>query len=233
MQNASSEAITEKYQDVMECISVRCKKPADFVEKPVYDFFKRAFDIVCSIIAIILFSVPMLVTAILIRLEDGGDAIFSQNRIGRNGRVFRIYKFRSMCVDAEEKLKDLADKNESDGLAFKIAKDPRVTKIGAFIRKTSIDELPQLFNILKGEMSFVGPRPPLGIEVMRYNDYQIQRLLVKPGLTCYWQCSGRSNVGFDEWMDMDMKYIKERGFWKDIAIILKTVPAVLFGRGAY
>ena len=175
----------------------------------------------------------LLITAVAIKIDDGGPVIFAQTRIGKDGKIFRMYKFRSMCVDAERKIKELQDKNESDGLAFKMEHDPRITRVGRFIRKTSIDELPQLINILIGDMSIVGPRPPLGYEVYYYNEYQMQRLLVKPGLTCYWQCSGRSDVSFDEWMDMDIKYIKERGFWRDIAIILKTVPAVLFSKGAY
>ena len=204
-----------------------------FKEKKTYEFFKRSFDIVCSFLALVLLSPILLITAVAIKIDDGGPVIFAQTRIGKDGKIFRMYKFRSMCVDAERKIKELQDKNESDGLAFKMEHDPRITRVGRFIRKTSIDELPQLINILIGDMSIVGPRPPLGYEVYYYNEYQMQRLLVKPGLTCYWQCSGRSDVSFDEWMDMDIKYIKERGFWRDIAIILKTVPAVLFRKGAY
>ena len=204
-----------------------------FKEKKTYEFFKRSFDIVCSFLALVFLSPILLITAVAIKIDDGGPVIFAQTRIGKDGKIFRMYKFRSMCVDAERKIKELQDKNESDGLAFKMEHDPRITRVGRFIRKTSIDELPQLINILIGDMSIVGPRPPLGYEVYYYNEYQMQRLLVKPGLTCYWQCSGRSDVSFDEWMDMDIKYIKERGFWRDIAIILKTVPAVLFSKGAY
>lgn len=202
-------------------------------ERRGYEFAKRVFDVVSSLLALIVFSPLMGITALAIKLEDGGSPIFAQTRVGKDGKFFRMYKFRSMCEDAEKKLKELQDRNEADGLAFKMSNDPRVTRVGAFIRKTSIDELPQLFNIFKGNMSVVGPRPPLGYEVMQYDDYQMQRLSVKPGLTCYWQCSGRSDVSFDEWMEFDIKYIRERSFFKDIEIIFRTIPAVLFHKGAY
>lgn len=199
----------------------------------VYMFLKRAMDIVCSLIALIILSPIFLVSAIAIKIEDGGKVIFSQNRVGKDENIFKMYKFRSMCSDAEEMLQDLQEQNEMDGLAFKIAKDPRITKVGAFIRKTSIDELPQLINILTGDMSIVGPRPPLESEVANYNDYQRQRLLVKPGLTCFWQCSGRSDMSFDDWMDSDIYYIQNRSLWLDIKLILKTIPAVFKSIGAY
>lgn len=202
-------------------------------DKKIYEFFKRAMDIICSLFALIVLSPIFVITAIAILIEDGQNPIFAQTRVGKNGKFFRMYKFRSMCVGAERKLSKLKDKNEMDGLAFKIENDPRITKVGAIIRKTSIDELPQLINILKGEMSIVGPRPPLGNEVFYYNDYQMQRLLVKPGLTCYWQCSGRSDMSFDEWIDSDIKYIQERNLWLDIKMIFKTIPAVLLKKGAY
>lgn len=202
-------------------------------ERRGYEFAKRVFDVVSSLLALIVFSPLMGIIALAIKLEDGGSPIFAQTRVGKDGKFFRMYKFRSMCEDAEKKLKELQDRNEADGLAFKMSNDPRVTRVGAFIRKTSIDELPQLFNIFKGNMSVVGPRPPLGYEVMQYDDYQMQRLSVKPGLTCYWQCSGRSDVSFDEWMELDIKYIRERSFFKDIEIIFRTIPAVLFHKGAY
>lgn len=201
--------------------------------KPVYEFFKRSMDIICSIIALIILSPVFLVTAIAIKHEDGGTVFFSQLRVGKNEVPFRMYKFRSMCMNAETMLHELQPFNEAGGPAFKMAKDPRLTKIGNWIRTYSIDELPQLVNILRGDMSIVGPRPPLPNEVAQYNDYQKQRLLVKPGLTCYWQCGGRSHIGFDEWMQLDMRYIEERGFFKDIEIILRTVPAVFRHVGAY
>ena len=225
--------IKEKYPEVWEKREIRYITPDTAKQKPVYDFFKRAFDVVCSLLALIVLSWLFALTAIAIKLEDGGSPIFAQTRVGKDGKFFKMYKFRSMCTDAEAKLKELKEKNEADGPAFKIAKDPRITKVGAFIRKTSIDELPQLLNILKGDMSIVGPRPPLGYEVMQYDEYQMQRITVKPGLTCYWQCSGRSDISFDEWMKLDMQYIEDRDFWKDIEIILRTVPAVFGNKGAY
>lgn len=202
-------------------------------EKPIYAFFKRAMDIVCSGLALFVLSPIMLVIALAVR-SDGGPAFYSQVRVGKNGKTFRIYKFRSMCVnaDAPEMLAKLAALNEMDGPAFKIKNDPRITKVGRFIRRTSLDELPQLINIFLGDMTIVGPRPPLVSEVEQYTDYQRQRLLVKQGLTCYWQCSGRNNINFDEWVELDLKYIRERSLWTDIKIILKTVPAVLSGDGA-
>lgn len=202
-------------------------------KKPCYEFIKRVIDIAGALFGLIVLSPLCLITAIAIYCEDKNSPLFSHIRVGKNGRPFRIYKFRSMHVDAEKKLKDLKNLNEADGPVFKIENDPRITKIGAFIRRTSIDELPQLWNILKGDMSIVGPRPPLPNEVAEYDDYQRQRLLVKPGLTCYWQCSGRSSLSFDEWMKLDMKYISERGLLTDIKIILMTIPAVINGDGAY
>lgn len=202
-------------------------------EKPVYDFFKRCFDIVLSGLAIIVLSPVFLVVAIAVH-SDGGPAFFTQMRVGKNGKPFRIFKFRSMCVNADspEMLAKVAAMNEMDGPAFKAKDDPRITKVGHFIRRTSIDELPQLFNIFNGTMTIVGPRPPLEREVVQYTEYQKQRLLVKQGLTCYWQCSGRNNINFDEWVELDLKYIRERSLWTDLKIILKTVPAVLSGDGA-
>lgn len=202
-------------------------------KKPIYDFLKRALDIVCSGLALLVLSPVLLAVAIAVR-SDGGPAIFSQERVGKDGKTFRIYKFRSMCVNADspEMLKKLAALNEMDGPAFKIKDDPRITRVGRFIRRTSLDELPQLINIFIGDMSIVGPRPPLASEVEQYTDYQRQRLLVKQGLTCYWQCSGRNNIRFEEWVELDLKYIRERSLWTDIKIILKTIPAVLSGDGA-
>ena len=202
-------------------------------EKPVYDFIKRVFDILLSGLAIILLSPLLLGLAIAVR-SDGGPAIYSQRRVGKNGKRFRIYKFRSMCVNADspEMLAKLAAMNEMDGPAFKIKNDPRITKVGRFIRRTSMDELPQLFNIFVGDMTIVGPRPPLESEVRQYTEYQMQRLQVKQGLTCYWQCSGRNNINFDEWVELDLKYIRERNLWTDIKILFRTIPAVLSGDGA-
>ena len=202
-------------------------------EKKIYDFFKRVFDVLLSGVAIVVLSPLMLVLALVVR-SDGGPAIYSQVRVGKNGKEFRIYKFRSMCpnADSPKMLKKLAKRNEMDGPAFKIHDDPRITKVGRFIRRTSLDELPQLFNIFMGDMTIVGPRPPLPSEVRQYTEYQYKRLAVKQGLTCYWQCSGRSNIGFREWVELDLKYIRERSLWTDFKIILMTVPAVLRGDGA-
>ena len=177
-------------------------------------------------------SPVFLVTALAVR-SDGGPAFYKQTRVGKNNTHFEMYKFRSMCKNAENLQDDLMKYNEMDGPVFKIKGDPRITKVGKFIRKYSIDELPQLLNIVKGDMSIVGPRPPLVREVEQYNSYQMQRLLVTPGLTCFWQAYGRSDLSFDDWMDMDMKYIKRRNIFLDIKLIVKTVFAVIFKRGAY
>ncbi len=202
-------------------------------KKPLYDFLKRVFDILCSGLALIVLSPVFLVIALWVR-SDGGPAFYSQVRVGKDGKLFRILKFRSMCVNADspEMLAKLAALNEMDGPAFKMKNDPRITKAGRFIRRTSIDELPQLINIFRGDMTIVGPRPPLEREVAQYTDYQRQRLLVKQGLTCYWQCSGRNNINFDEWVELDLKYIRERSLWTDMKIIFLTIPAVLSGDGA-
>ena len=197
-----------------------------------YEKINRFFDICLSTAALVVLSPLLLVIAILIYLEDKGPVIYSQTRIGKDGRAFKLYKFRSMCVDADEKLKDLQKLNERDGPVFKIRDDPRVTKIGKFIRKTCIDELPQLVNIIKGDMSIVGPRPPLPNEVEQYNSYQKQRLLVVPGLTCYWQIQKGEETTFDEWVELDLKYIKERSILLDFRLILLTFKVILSGKGA-
>ena len=198
-------------------------------ESILYSVTKRLIDIVGSLCGIILLSPLFLIVAILIKLEDPkGKVFFAQERNGRYPKTFKMYKFRSMVHNAEELLKDLMDRNEQTGPVFKINDDPRITKVGKVIRRTSIDELPQLFNVLKGDMSLVGPRPPIPHEVDQYNSYQMQRLAVKPGLTCIWQVSGRNNIGFDEWVEMDIEYIKTRNLWLDIKLIFKTV-GVLFG----
>ena len=202
------------------------------LHKPIYEFFKRILDVICSVVALIVLSPAFLVTALAVR-SDGGPAFYKQTRVGKNNTHFEMYKFRSMCKNAENLQDDLMKYNEMDGPVFKINGDTRITKVGKFIRKYSIDELPQLLNIVKGDMSIVGPRPPLVREVEQYNSYQMQRLLVTPGLTCFCQAYGRSNLSFDDWMDMDMKYIKRRNIFLDIKLIVKTVFAVIFKRGAY
>lgn len=202
------------------------------LSKKIYKFLKRTFDIACSFLALVVLSPVFFIVSILIKIDSPGKAFFSQKRIGKDQKEFNIYKFRSMTVNAEEKLAELKDLNERDGPVFKIKDDPRVTKIGKFLRKTCIDELPQLLNILKGDMSIVGPRPPLAKEVEEYNDYQMQRLSVTPGLTCYWQVQKDQNTTFDEWVELDLKYIREKSFWVDLKIIFLTMRVVFLGKGA-
>lgn len=225
--------IEQKYPLEWEHIATRFEKDPNISQKPLYDCVKRIFDIVCSCIALIFFSWLFLLVAIAIKIEDGGPVFYSQTRVGKNGKFFVMHKFRSMYVDADRMKAQLLEQNEMNGPTFKMEHDPRVTRVGRFIRRTSIDELPQLVNILEGSMSVVGPRPPLGAEVMQYDDYAMRRLSVKPGLTCYWQISGRNDVSFDEWIEMDLEYIRNAGVATDIAILFKTARAVLTGRGAY
>lgn len=196
--------------------------------KIIYEFLKRSLDIIASICGLILLSPVLLIVSILIKMESKGPIFFMQKRIGLNGKEFNMYKFRSMVVNAEELKEKLKDKNEMSGPMFKIKDDPRITKVGKFIRKTSIDELPQLVNVLKGEMSLVGPRPSLPDEVKEFEKWMLRRLNVKPGITCYWQVMGRNKIGFEDWMRLDVKYVNERSFWLDIKLIFKTF-FVLFG----
>ena len=195
----------------------------------IYKFIKRAFDIVASAVGLVVLSPLFLVVSILIVLDDPkGPPFFMQTRVGKDGKEFKFYKFRSMVVEAEAQLGSLMDRNEMDGPVFKIKDDPRITRVGKFIRKTSIDELPQLWNVLKGDMSIVGPRPPVPREVAQYTDHQRQRLSVTPGLTCYWQVRKDRNLcSFDEWVEMDLQYIRERSVWTDLKIIFSTFGAVL------
>ncbi|MFJ7747976.1 sugar transferase [Peribacillus sp. NPDC097295] len=190
---------------------------------------KRLIDISGSLIGLILLSPVFFIIAVLIKIEDPkGKVFFKQIRVGKDENEFQMYKFRSMVSDAEEKLKDLLLLNEVTGAMFKMKKDPRVTRIGKFIRKTSVDELPQLMNVLKGEMSLVGPRPPLQREVAQYTPYDKQRLLITPGCTGLWQVSARNSVGFKEMVELDIEYIKRRSIFSDLLIIIKTI-GVLFG----
>jgi len=200
---------------------------------PVYRFLKRTGDILISLLGLIVLSPVLAVVALLIWLEDRGPVIFTQERNGLNNRIFKMYKFRSMVINAAALRSEMEKYNELDGPAFKMKHDPRITRIGRFIRKTSLDELPQLVNILLGQMSLVGPRPLPTYETAQCNDYQMQRLLVKPGLTCYWQISGRSDITFDEWIEMDLKYIREASALTDLKILFQTARAVLTGKGAY
>ncbi len=194
----------------------------------VYSFFKRLFDVILSLMGIILLSPIFIIVIIAIKIDSKGKAFFVQERVGLKGNIFRMYKFRSMVVDAEELKKNLMTQNEMGGPMFKMKEDPRVTRVGRFIRKTSIDELPQLFNVLKGDMSLVGPRPSLPSEVKEFETWMMERLAVKPGITCYWQVSGRNNIDFIDWMKLDIKYVREKNIWIDVKLIFKTV-FVLFG----
>jgi exopolysaccharide biosynthesis polyprenyl glycosylphosphotransferase len=195
--------------------------------------FKRVVDVLASSLAMLLLSPLFVITAVAIKLESPGPVFFSQKRVGKWGRVFTMYKFRSMVVDADNMKDELLDHNESGGVTFKMKRDPRITKSGSIIRKLSIDELPQLYNVFKGDMSLVGPRPPVPREVEDYLLSDRRRLEVIPGITCIWQISGRSDIEFKEQVSLDVQYIESQSFWGDILILLKTVPAVLSGRGAY
>lgn len=201
---------------------------SDFKRGAAYELMKRFIDILGAVFGIIFLSPLFIIVSLAIKIESIGPVFFIQKRCGKDGRIFKMYKFRSMACNAEEKLGDLMHLNEMSGPVFKIKNDPRITKVGKFIRRTSIDELPQLINVLRGDMSLVGPRPPIDREALEYTEYQKQRLLIKPGLTCYWQVSGRNKIDFNEWVNLDIKYIMERNLWVDIKLILKTV-LVLFG----
>ena len=207
--------------------------PAKVNDRPFYHVVKRLFDIVASACGLILLSPLFLFLVIKIRSEDGGPAFYSQERIGKNEKPFKMWKFRSMGVDADKMLDRLEDQNEIDGAMFKIKDDPRVTRIGHVIRKYSLDELPQLWNVLIGDMSLVGPRPPLPSEVEEYTDYDKQRLTVMPGCTGLWQVTRRSEADFDEMVWLDIVYINHSGAWEDLKLIVKTVLVMVHPNGAY
>lgn len=218
--------VTDRFARTYVHPDIPCKDVA-------YAVAKRVFDVLFSL-TVLAFTWPiMLVTALLIPLNSRGSSIFRQVRVGRGGRYFTCYKFRSMVADAEAQKRRLEHLNEMDGPVFKIKRDPRITNIGAFIRKSSIDELPQLFNVLKGDMSIVGPRPPVPAEVEKYGPHERRRLAVHPGLTCLWQINGRSSIGFERWVELDIEYIEHMSFMGDLAIVAKTIPAVLTGAGAH
>lgn len=193
-----------------------------------YKFIKRTIDIIGSLFGLIILSPILLIVMVAIKIESRGPVVFAQERVGYKGKRFKMYKFRSMVENAEELKEKLKDQNEMNGPMFKMKNDPRVTRVGRIIRKTSIDEIPQFVNVLKGDMSLVGPRPSLVKEVEEFDDWMLRRLDVKPGLTCYWQVSGRNDINFEEWMKLDIKYIEEQSILVDIKLILKTV-LVLFG----
>ncbi len=198
-----------------------------------YAFAKRTFDVVCAFALLVLCAPLIAVLALIIKATSKGPAFYRSTRVGLGGRHFHFLKLRSMYVDADSRLAELMAANEKDGPIFKIRNDPRVTPIGRFIRKFSLDELPQFLHVLVGEMSMVGPRPPVPREVVHYDDVTMERLCVKPGISCYWQVMGRSNLTFEEWVELDRKYVREMSFWLDVVILLKTPAAVLRGRGAY
>ena len=210
-------------------------KLAKLLEKSFSRYWrqKRAFDLVFATIGLIILSPLMIVTALAICIDDpSAGPFYKQIRIGRHGREFYMYKFRTMYADADKCRNELDVKNEMDGPVFKMKNDPRITRVGRILRKVSIDELAQIFNVLKGDMSLVGPRPPLPREVEKYTDYQKLRLIVTPGMTCTWQIrKNRNDIPFDEWVEMDLDYIQNRTFWGDLLIILKTPIVMISGTG--
>jgi lipopolysaccharide/colanic/teichoic acid biosynthesis glycosyltransferase len=207
--------------------------PFEIKSGVLYSVSKRMFDILLSLLALVLLVPIIPLIAVMIKLDTPGPVFFRQERVGRKGRIFRFYKFRSMFVGAETRRKDVEALNEQDGPVFKLRSDPRVTNVGRFLRRSSLDEIPQIFNVVRGEMSVVGPRPPLPSEVEHYQQWHWRRLEVTPGITCFWQISGRSHLSFNEWMRLDMEYLKHRGFKTDLLIFLKTIPAVIARKGAY
>lgn len=190
---------------------------------------KRIFDILVALVALLIFSPLIILSAVIIKLYDGGPIFYSQIRVGKGGRPFKMWKLRSMREDADKLRASLV----GDVIRFKMKNDPRITPIGRFIRKASIDEMPQLWNVLRGDMSIVGPRPPIPEEVKKYNAKQLGRLRVPQGITCYWQVMGRNELDFDQQVDLDLKYIEEQSFLTDLKILAKTIPAVLTARGAH
>ena len=231
---AGSGAFAEGYAAAAESRKYWFDRKEILRTKRLYWMGRRAQDVFFSLLALIVLAVPMAIVALVIWADSpGASPIFSQDRVGREGKIFKLYKFRSMIPNAEARLKDVLAQNEMDGPVFKMKNDPRITRVGRFIRRTSIDELPQLINILKGDMSIVGPRPALPREVAQYTDYERQRLYVTPGLTCYWQIQpNRNELTFDEWMELDLKYIQDRNFWLDWKLIFQTIWAVLRMYGA-
>ena len=235
-----------KYEDIIS-LRKELKKPSVFQHNTIQFrmlvwhitirfslTFKRVMDIVLSLIALLLGSPIFIITALLVKCTSPGPIIFSQVRVGKFGRHFKFYKFRSMYIDAEARKAELLQHNESkDGVIFKMKHDPRITPVGRFIRKFSIDELPQLFNVFLGDMSLVGPRPPLPQEVRTYSLEERKRLNITPGITCLWQVSGRSELPFSKQIALDKEYIASRSAWKDFLILLKTIPAILTGKGAW
>ena len=219
--------VTKKVQDAIALMDLHENA------SPVYHFVKRSVDIICSLMAIIVLSPLMLIITLCIRFESDGSAMFKQKRVGEGGKIFTLYKFRSMYKDAEQRLNELKKNNQVKGNMFKMKDDPRITRVGKFIRKTSLDELPQLFNIFKGDMTLVGPRPPLISEVLSYEPWHCLRLSIVPGLSGLWQTSGRNSLSFDHMVRLDLHYIKIRTLTFDTMVILKTFKVFLFDDTAF
>ncbi len=224
--------------DIEESVGGIYQKEADIKqvilkEQFSYQLIKRGIDIIGSILGLLVFLPIMLVIFLAIKVEDGGSVFFAQVRVGKGGKRFLMYKIRSMCMDAEKRMEEVQEKNEIQGPMFKMKNDPRITKVGKFIRKSSLDELPQLLNVLLGNMSLVGPRPPLPREVADYDAYEMQRLFVKPGCSGLWQISGRSDLHFSDMVKLDLQYIENRSLRLDFKIILKTFLVFFSSNGAY
>ena len=224
---------TKAFASVSERRRIQVIRLAWLIRSVVKMKVKRLFDLVLSLAGLPLILPIMLATAIAIKLDSPGPVIFRQERVGKWGKRFTCYKFRSMYIDAEARKKELMALNEADGVVFKMKNDPRITRVGRIIRKLSIDELPQIFNIIKGDMSLVGPRPPVPMEVAQYQYDHFRRLDTIPGLTGLQQVTGRMGISFSRWVELDVQYIEEQSLLKDIEIIIKTVPAALFGKDAY
>ena len=217
-------AIEDKYYSKEKLVII---SKSENYKSQFYNFSKTIFDISFSILGIVLLLPLFLLIALVIRIESRGPVLFKQKRYGKNNKEFIVYKFRTMCNDAEAKKDALRIYNEQDGPAFKITGDPRITKFGLFLRKSSLDELPQLFNILKGEMSIVGPRPLDSKEACQLPAWQLERHRVKPGLTCFWQVETRNTVTFDQWMMQDLRYLREKSIFTDLKLIMKTFGVVI------
>ncbi|MFH1755652.1 MAG: sugar transferase [Candidatus Latescibacterota bacterium] len=202
-------------------------------DSKIYEAVKRFFDFVLGLVVMVLLIPIFPIIAIMIKLDSPGPVFYKQQRVGKDGKLFNFYKFRSMIRDAHAELDQVKALNEQEGPIFKIKADPRITAVGGFLRRSSLDEIPQILNVLIGNMSIVGPRPPLPAEVAGYQSWHRRRLEVKPGITCLWQISGRSHIGFNEWMRLDLEYLKNRSFRTDLLIFLKTLPAVIARKGAY
>lgn len=212
----------------------RTDGPSDFPldRSAAYAFLKRTFDLVAGGFVLLLLVPVFPLIALMIKLDSRGPVFYKQDRVGEGERIFKFFKFRSMHDRADERLTELAERNEQDGPVFKMEADPRITSVGRFLRRSSLDEIPQILNVIRGDMSIVGPRPPLPAEVARYQPWHRRRLEIKPGITCLWQISGRSQIGFEEWMRLDMEYLRTRSLRTDLLIFLKTIPAVIARKGA-